>query len=286
MKYPPRLAICLALFLGARAASAHQASWETDATGKLSLTQAGFYNWQEGGVSSLALSAGVNGNAERTRGRWHLRNSIRLGYGIVKQDSIALRKAEDLIHVRSAVSHQGNGFFARFQPTLGFDFRSQFAPGFEYDRQQADSTGAALRVSGFLAPATLTETVGVTYRPAAYVELRVGLAAKETLVTMTSLRERYGVDRSKPARLEAGLAGLFVFSKEIANNVRLQSSLSVFASFNQVDKPDMLSETLITMKVNKWLHVDFEYVALLDQDVAHALQMKEVFSLGISFILL
>ena len=256
------------------------AAWTTEATGQLSFAQTGFQNWQEGGVSSLALSSGLNGKAAKTAGRWTQSHDLRLAFGLIKQDSLEVRKAEDLIQILSAFAYMGEGFFARFQPTFAAGLRTQFAEGFDYSQEPEE------RVSAFFAPATLTQSVGLTYKPTEWFTQRVGLGAKETIVTIESLRERYGVDSTETVRFEAGLDAFTEVNKGIFQNVLYTSKLGLFASFNQPDKPDALWENLITMKVNKWLNVNFEYVALYDLDIDSAVQMKEVFSLGISFILL
>ena len=68
--------------------------------------------------------------------------------------------------------------------------------------------------------------------------------------------------------------------REVFENVRLRSSLNLFASFNQTFTetrlPDVLWENLITMEVNAWLGVDFEFVTLYDRDLSQRLQLKEV----------
>ncbi len=255
-------------------------AWMTEATGQLSFAQTGFRNWQEGGVSSLALSTGLNGKASRTADRWTQNHDIRLAFGLIKQDSLEVRKAEDLIQVLSAFEYRGEGFFSRFHPTFAAGLRTQFAEGFDYSQNPEE------RVSAFFAPATLTQSVGLTYKPTEWLTQRVGLGAKETVVTIESLRERYGVDSTETIRFEAGLEAFTEVNKEIFENVLYTSKLSLFASFNQPDKPDALWENLVTMKVNKWLNVNFEYVAVYDVDIVDKVQMKEVFSLGISFILL
>ena len=105
-------------------------------------------------------------------------------------------------------------------------------------------------------------------------------------MTIERLRVLYGVDPEDAIRFEAGLEAFTEVNKEVFTNVLYKSKLSLFASFNQPDKPDALWENLITMKVNKWLNVNFEVVTLYDVDISNDVQLKEVFSLGVSFILL
>ena len=143
-----------------------------------------------------------------------------------------------------------------------------------------------MQVSAFFAPATLTQSLGLTYQPADWITQRVGFGTKETIVRIERLRPLYGVDLDQTVRFEAGLEAFTEVDKEVFENVRYQSKLGLFAAFNQVDQPDALWENLITMKVNDWLNVSFEAVTLYDQDISKEVQLKEVLSLGVSLILL
>lgn len=262
-------------------------AWQTQATGQLSASQAGFQNWQEGGVNTLALSAGINGKASRTTDRWEQVYESRFAFGLVKQDTLDLRKAEDLIVLRSTVKYRGDGFFFNFRPTLSASLRTQFAEGFNYDKDPLDQ-GRPLpaKVSAFFSPATVTQSLGLTYKPVEWFTQRIGIAAKETVVMVERFRPLYGVEPDNPVRFEAGMESFTEVDKELFENVHYQSKLGLFASFNQPDKPDALWENLITMQVNRWLNVSFEFVTVYDLDISNAAQLKEVLSLGVSFNLL
>ncbi len=263
------------------------AAWMTEATGQLSFAQAGFRDWQEGGVNTLALSSGINGKANRTSNRWEQTHEMRLAFGFVKQDTLDFRKAEDLIQFLSAFQYQGASFFERFNPTFAASLRTQFAEGFNYSEDPLDLDRALpAKVSAFFAPATLTQSVGLTYKPLEWLTQRLGVATKETVVTIERFRVLYGVDPEDAVRFEAGMESFTEVDKEVFENVLYKSKLSLFASFNRPDKTDALWENLITMKVNRWLNVSFEFVTLYDLDITSEVQLKEVLSVGVSFILL
>ncbi len=255
--------------------------WDTSARGKASFTQAGFYRWHDGGVSSLALSVGLTGKAGREGSRWNQEHEAQLAYGLVKQNGLDVRKAEDVIHVHLSFSNTDHLFLGKIHPSLAVDLRSQFSSGYDYSKATAP-----VRISGFLAPATFVETLGINVDQKNYANAHLGIAAKQTLVTDQSLRSRYKVRESSVIRNELGLSTIIKVDHGIFPNVHLDQTIQLFASFNQPNRPDLLSETLITMTVNRWLHVNLEYVAKLDRDVARSIQMKELLSLGISFVLI
>lgn len=263
------------------------AAWMTEATGQLSFAQASFRDWQEGGVNTLALSSGINGKASQTSKRWQQKHEMRLAFGFVKQDTLDFRKAEDLIQFLSAFQYQGVGFFERFNPTFAASLRTQFAEGFNYDEDPLGQDRALpVKVSAFFAPATLTQSVGLTYKPIEWLAQRIGVGLKETVVTIERFRVLYGVDPEDAVRFEAGLESFTEIDKEVFENVFYKARLSLFASFNKPKNPDVLWENLITMKVNRWLNVSFELVTLYDLDITSEVQLKEVLSVGVSFILL
>ncbi len=274
----------LLLLTAAVAAAQAPSAWEKSAQGKVSFTQAGFYRWHDGGVSSLALSVGMTGKAERAGSRWSQEHEVHLAYGLVKQNGLEVRKAEDVIHVHLAFTNPGRVFFGILEPTIAVSIRSQFAPGYDYAKQ--DSLRGPPRISGLLAPATLLETLGINYGPVPYASVKFGVAAKQTFVKDPPLRPRYKVQRDRSVRSELGLSALIKVDRDLFTNVHLDHTVRLFASFNQPQKPDLLSETLIKMTVNRWLHVNLEYVAKLDRDVAKSVQMKELISLGVSFVLI
>ncbi len=250
--------------------------WTTDAGSSLSFVRSGFHNWQEGGITSFAVTGGLTAKARRDGEEYDLR----LGFGLVQQDSLGLRKAEDVIDLRSSISYEGARIFSRFQPTFATRFRTQFGKGFSY------SKSAPVHVSSFLAPATLQQSIGLAYRPGSDFKIRLGVAAKETIVVVPDLRPRYGVSSDLNARFEAGLEVFTEYSGTVFKNVDVASRLQLFVAANQEEYPDGLLETLVTMRVNKWLQVKVEHVAMYDADVRRAVQMKEIVSIGLALTLL
>lgn len=261
-------------------------AWKKSLIGRASGAQAGFSNWAEGGVNTVAITLGSEGTAEKIGATWHQKYSLRLSFGLVRQDTLDFRKAEDLIRLRSTFQYSaGEGMLATFQPTVAFGFRSQFAPGQNFDK---DPTGAGrkppVKVSDFFSPATLTQTIGLTWDPSPVFTQRLGVSAKETIVMIERLRPLYSVSRDKSVRAELGIEAFSDFEKEILTNVHYKSTLGLFAAFNKAESPDMLWENALAMKVNSWLGVNVEWTFLFDADVSKEVQLKEVFSIGINYI--
>lgn len=258
--------------------------WVMDLTGKFSASQAGYHNWTEGGVNSLASAALITGKFERTSRDWLQTYEARLGIGVVKQDTLDFRKADDIIRLRSQISYQGNGLFRKFNPTAAADVRTQFAPGFAYDKNPFPENDGDLpvKVSDFFAPATFSQSLGLSYDADWGFSQRLGIGAKETIVVIDRLQQLYGQDAT--ARFQLGAESQTQIDKEVFDNITYKSTLALFAAFNREELPDMLWENIVVMKVNSWLSADFEFVTLYDRDINDVVQIKEVLSVGVSFV--
>lgn len=258
--------------------------WKTDLIGKLAGSQAGFQNWAEGGVNTLAISSGLDGVAERTSGGWNQKYQSRMTFGLVKQDTMAFRKAEDLIRLQATFQHMGSGTLDKFSPTVAFTARSQFASGFNYEKNPfKKKRPLPVKVSDFLSPGTFSQAIGMTYQHSDYLSQRLGIGGKQTVVLEEELRELYNLDDDQTVRVEIGIEAYTEYEKEIFSNVNVKSTLGLFASFNKPEAPDMFWETQVAMKVNSWLQVNFEWGVLYDEDVSNDIQLKEFFSVGVSY---
>lgn len=265
-----------------------QEGWRSVLAGQLAFSQAAYSNWQEGGLDALAFTAGTNGRFERLLGRFQQTHVARLAFGVVKQDTLDLRKAVDVIRYAFDIQYTGTGVF---RPTFATDIRTQFAAGYDYDPAPEDYLpplivlpNERLKVSDFFAPAIWTQSLGVTYDPDRWYTFRLGFGVKETIVTIDRLRPVYGNALDESVRVEAGLEALAEAQKELFENVLWTSRLSLFEAFNQIDEaaPDLVFENLLQLKVNDWLNTNVEVVTLYDKDTVDEIQLKEVMSIGIA----
>lgn len=300
MLRPSRLAFCFVVLLLAATESRAQddppplteeEGWRHALTGQLSFSQAAYRHWQEGGLDALALTAGTKGRFQRLLGAFQQTHDARLAFGVVRQDTIDVRKAVDVIRYAFDLQYTGTG---AFRPTFATEIRTQFAAGFDYDPEPEDypslvvAPGERLKVSDFFAPAVWTQSLGVTFDPDRWYSLRFGLGTKETFVLIERLRPVHGNAPDEAVRLQAGLEALAEAERELFENVLWQSRLGLFQAFNQLDTaaPDLVFENLLQLKVNDWLSTNLEVVALYDKDTIDEVQLKEVLSVGVAISLL
>jgi hypothetical protein len=262
-------------------------TWNSSLTGKLSGSQVAYRNWQEGGLNTLAVTSSVDGKFVRGGEHWIQTYELRLAFGLVQQDTLAVRKSDDLIRLGAGLQYRGDQFFRIFRPTISAALRTQFADGFNYDEDPLnEGRNLPVKTSEFFAPAVLTQSLGLTYEPAPWIATRFGIAGKETIVRVPELRVLYDVDPDRAFLAEGGIESETTIDRELMTNVRYQSRLNLFQTLTQQEPLDVLWENVITMQVNNRLNVGFEYVMLYDANRSDAVQIKEVLSVGISFVLL
>lgn len=257
--------------------------WNVDVAGKLAGSQAAYRNWQEGGLNTLAVTSTVDVRLEHQMEHWVHAYDLRMSFGIIQQDTLAVRKAEDLIRFAGALRYIGNGFFRIFNPTIATGLRTQFAPGFNYDKDPfGEGRDLPVKTADLFSPATLTQSLGLTYTGGWFSE-RLSAASKETIVLIDRLRPLYEVDPTRAVRYEVGVESVTSIDREVFSNVRVQSALTLFKAVVKPQPIDVIWESRITMRVNSWLNVGFEWVNIYESNQIDAVQVKEVLSVGVSF---
>lgn len=258
--------------------------WSVDLAGKLSGSQAAYRNWQEGGLNTLALTSTLDGRLEYETDHWVQAYNMRWSFGIIQQDTLAVRKAEDLIRMEGALRYIGSGFFRIFNPTIALGLRTQFAAGFNYNKDPfGEGRPLPVKTSDLFSPATLTQSLGLTFDSGNWFSQRLSAASKETVVLIDRLRPLYDVDPTRSVLYEIGAETVTTVNREIFTDVQVQSTLTLFKAIVEPEPVDVIWETLITMRVNSWLNVSFEWVNIYDANRIEAVQVKEVLSVGISF---
>src|SRR6201985_665750 len=133
-------------------------TWKTGGLFSLTFNQAALSNWSAGGdKSALSLNTLLNLYAFYADGRRSWDNNLTLAYGITNTTSLGSRKTDDRIDL---VSKYGYDIGKKFYVTGLFNFRTQFAQGYNY----LDNNSKVL-TSNFLAPAYVLLSAGIDYKP-------------------------------------------------------------------------------------------------------------------------
>lgn len=268
--------------------------WKTGGTAALNFSQVALSNWAGGGQNTIAATSLVSlfANYKEDKKAWD--NSLDLAYGLTSLDNGPYFKSDDRIELNSKYGQQLNETSKWYYGAL-LNFRSQFTDGFA-------TPSDTVAISKFMAPGYLTFALGFDYKPNKSVSVFLSpLSSKTTFVMDNTLSSvgAYGVDSNKNVRFELGGLIQAKYQKDIMENVNLKTQLQLFS--NYLDRPeniDIFWETLISMKVNKFITASISTTLIYDHDVDIAvdrngdgindgtgprLQFKEAFNLGFSY---
>lgn len=262
----------------------HKQGWKRGANLNLGVAQGNSSNWAAGAErSSLALNGYVNLFANLKDGKRRWMNNLDLFYAIQNNTSQGFRKNDDRIDLYSKYTYQLSEKWAF--GVVG-NLRTQFTDGFDYNKTPKE------RTSGFLAPAYLTVAPGFDWTPTGYFNVFMSpLSARLTYVRLDELAGRYGVDAGKNSRWELGAFVSANFNKDIMKNVNLKSRLDLYSNYlSNPQNVDVFWTNVLTMRVNKWLGVTYNFDLIYDDDArlfgpnndAPRTQIKSLLSVGLT----
>lgn len=274
-------------------------SWKLSAVAGVNFSQVYLDNWAAGGVNSLSATGLFNAKANFSRNKSTWDNNLDLAYGLIRQgdyfdDEVLTTKSDDRIELSSKY---GRSAFKSWYYSGLASFRSQFAPGF-------NTPGDSLKISDWLAPGYLVLAVGMDYKPNSNFTLFLSpVTGKVTFVTDPYLSSigAFGVEEGQTVRNEYGGYLKLAFSKkfeaEALENLSFSTKIDLFSNYvNNPQNIDVNWETLLAMKVNKYISCSLSTQLIYDDDVqidvvddlgiaykGPRTQFKQVFGLGISY---
>ena len=275
--------------------------WKTGGVFAVNLSQTSLKNWAAGGQNSVAVNGifSVFANLKKGNSAWD--NSLDIGYGLLKQGVEDFRKTDDKIDL---VSKYGQKAFSNFYYAGLVNFKTQMTEGYNYP----DKTSP---ISDLFAPAYLLAALGLDYKPNAYFTAFIApVTAKFTFVLDDKLSAAgaFGVDPGSKVKSEMGGYLRASYSKndfkgEFMKNISLTTKIDLFSNYaHNPQNIDVSWETLIAMKVNKYISVNLNTHLLYDDDIliridrndngvlsdpvdlpGKRIQFKEIFGVGFSY---
>lgn len=237
--------------------------WRTGGLFSSSFNQVSLLNWAAGGQDAMSLNNIISLYAKYNKGKMAWDNTLDMGYGIIKQGDEKIRKNDDRLELNSKLGYKINE--TKFYYTILFNFRSQFAEGFNYPR-----TDSSLYISKFAAPAFTLFSIGIDYKPADYFSLFISpITARGIIVNDKRLSDEgaFGVEKGEKFRLEAGAYLNTRFQKDIVKNVNFMTKLDLFSNYQEdPQNVDVNWEVLISMKVNSFISVSLGTQLIYDDN--------------------
>lgn len=266
--------------------------WKKGGVITVNIAQTSLTNWAAGGQNSIALNGlfSLFANYKKDKAVWD--NSLDLGYGVLKQGKDAdFLKTDDKIDF---LSKYGREAFTNFYYAALLNFKTQMRPGYKYP----DVTN---KISDLFAPAYLLLAAGLDYKPDTYFSAFIApLTAKFTFVTDQTLSGAgaFGVNPGEKTKSELGGYIRAIYSKndfknEFLQNVSFTTKIDLFSNYlKNPQNIDVSWETLIALKVNKYISVSLNTHLIYDDDIkitvegsetpGPRIQFKEILGVGFS----
>jgi hypothetical protein len=210
------------------------------------------------------------------------------------------QKTDDKIDI---LSQYGREAFKNFYYSALMNFKTQMTPGYNYPD---DTT----KISDLFAPAYLTIALGLDFKPDPYFSAFIApVTEKFTFVTDQLLADQgaFGVKPGQTSRSEFGgyIRAIYSrndFKNEFLKNVSFTTKIDLFSNYAENPQNiDVSWETLIAMKVNKYISFNFNTHLIYDdnvqvpydknndgnteagESVRSLVQFKEIFGVGLSY---
>ncbi len=253
--------------------------WQNEIVGNVTLTQASFDNWQQGGESTFAWQAKLNSTFVLDRETFALANTVKFDLGFAKVSGEEARKAADQIFLESVYTRK---LGRRFSPFFAITAKTQFAAGFEYDGD------TKTKVSRFLDPGYFTQSLGVGYKPDKHFQSRLGLTIKETVTS--DFPVPYADDPDTPeiekTKVEPGISSITQYKRVLREDVTYTSKLDLFSDMEAFNRIDVLWENNLNIKVTKIINISFDFDLFYDRDISTRRQIKQVLGVGLTYTFL
>ncbi len=263
--------------------------WKISGVTTLNFSQVSLTNWAAGGDNSYSLNGLMNFSADYKKDNLSWNNTFDLGYGIIKQGQSGVRKTDDKLELMSKLGYKA---ISDWNYNFMLNFKTQMDKGYKY---QGDTN--KVKISNFLAPAYLTASLGMEYKPGDSFYLMISpFTMKNTIVSDDSLSAQaaFGVEEGEKIRSELGGFVKIAYKKDIWKNVGLNTKLDLFSNYlENPEKIDVNWEVLLTMKINKYLSANINTLLIYDYDVKYVndqgekldarVQFKELFGIGFSY---
>ena len=263
--------------------------WTVNGQASVNFSQVSFSNWVAGGQNSVSGVGLFNISANYDKGRVSWENTLKTGYGLLKEEDDQVVKTEDKLEINSKYGMQCRRNENIFH-TVFVNFNTQFAPGYNYPNTDD-------KISGWFAPAYLTTAAGIDYKPSDKFSLFVTpLSGKFTFVTDEELSNAgaFGVDPGKTARAELGAIVKSELNTPVVKNVDLNTSLTLFSNYlNNPQNIDVNWDVLLNMKINDYLSANLMTTLIYDHDIlvpiddegntGRRIQLKQLFGVGLSY---
>ena len=275
-------------------------NWKKKGTFNLNFSNVGLTNWAGGGQSAISLGSILYLEAIRETDASIWNNSIRTAFGITKLNGTSIRKADDAVKISTQFSKKLN---KRWSFSNKLDINTQIYEGVKYSIDNTTKEEIEEKISNFLSPGRFEVSTGLQYETKKE-EFRLNgmispISGKLTMVLDDSVNvENFGIEEDKKVLSELGMQFSSELSTKFMQNITFKNNLQLFANYLRLENIDVYWETLLVLKVSKFLNTNFSTNLIYDDDidiqitdndgniiaVGPRTQFKHILNVGMNFI--
>ena len=265
--------------------------WKLLGTGIVGFTQTALSNWAKGGESSLSmlLIGRYTANYSKKNIKWE--NAAEFRLGIFSSQTRGIEKNDDKLEFQSRVGYSA---FKKWYYSGESNFRTQVARGYKYpDKVNPIST--------FMAPAYLTFSIGMDYKPNKKFSLFLSpLTSKTTFVNDTALihPSNFGLEPGKRRLYEAGAIVKLNWHYPIIDNIIYDTRAEIFNNYlYPFQKFNFDWEQTLVMQVTQHISTRINTQVVYDYNVKFPItdsagkvidqkakwQLRELFTVGFNY---
>jgi Protein of unknown function (DUF3078) len=265
--------------------------WKIGGLYSLNFNQAALSNWSAGGdKSSISLSTLLSLHAFYLKGKHSWDNSLDLAYGFVNTTSLGNRKSDDRIDLVSKYGYDvGKNWFLSGL----FNFRTQFAPGYNYPSGE----NTQVLTSSFMSPAYVLLSLGMDYKPNDRFSAFLSPAtARWVIVNNDSLASvaSFGVDSGKHVRFGFGAYASLNYTANLSKTAVYKTKLDLFSNYLRNPQDIVIYWTnILDVKVTRLVSMNLSVNVIYDNDIKSVNnngtaggpkpQIQEVMGIGLAY---
>lgn len=246
------------------------------------LNQSAFNNeWLGGGTSSFAGNIGLNYDFNYSSPKSVWDNKLIVAYGLTKVKDQDMTKSDDRFEFTSLYgkkSGNSNWYYSAF-----LNFKTQMDSGFD--------AVTKTKTSHFFSPAYLQAGPGMLWKKSDNLKVNIAPATSRVIFVHSEFTDGlpdgvtyFGVEGNKSTRFEFGAAVNAYYKATLMTNVTMENILNLYS--NYLDKPqnvDIDYQMNLVMKVNKYISANIAFQAIYDDNAIKAVQVRQVFGLGLNY---
>ena len=247
--------------------------WEKGGNFNLSIQQVSLSNWNAGGASNLAINTGLVmfANYKKDKIIWDSKLTVNAGFNRQADRRFKTRKTNDNFIF---ITKYGRELTESWYLSTQIDARTQLLAGYRYFRPSGAELDSRNRISDLLAPAYIQSSTGLNYRKEYDNKDRISLIASPftgrfTVVLDDSLSNAgaFGVIPGERIRPEAGISFGSTTDIGLMEDIRWRADLNLFTNFEKLGNFVVNFNSIISMKVNKYITTRVETILIYDERV-------------------